>query len=181
MRMALDMAADHPPTTTLASQQARFEALVAAHRGIVFKVATIYTRSRDDRQDLVQEILAQTWRAFPYYDESRRFSTWLYRVALNVAISARRRAGVRDRATAAADPGTLAAVSAEPDPRVRELYRVIDRLGAYDRALVMLYLEGHDQRTMREILGISEANVATRLTRIRRQLRDEAAGVRTGA
>ena len=85
--MAPDMARDWPETVTLAAKQAEFDALVRQHRGITFKVASAYAPTPEDRQDLVQEIVAQVWRAFPHYDPTRNFSTWMYRIALNVAIS----------------------------------------------------------------------------------------------
>ena len=69
------------------STRTRFAALLDTHRGIVFKVANAYCRHPDDRQDLVQEIAAQLWRAYPGYDPARPFTTWMYRIALNVAIS----------------------------------------------------------------------------------------------
>ena len=69
------------------SPQTRFAALLEQHRGIVFKVAATYCRHPEDRQDLAQEIAAQLWRAFSGYDPARLFSTWMYRIALNVAIS----------------------------------------------------------------------------------------------
>ena len=72
------------------SPQQRFETLLNTHRGIVFKVASIYCRDVEEQRDLAQEIRAQAWRAYPRYDASRSFSTWMYRIALNVAISFRR-------------------------------------------------------------------------------------------
>ena len=85
------------------SPQTRFAALLEQHRGIVFKVAATYCRHRDDRQDVAQEIAAQLWRAYPGYDPTRPFSTWMYRIALNVAISHVGSAG------ASAPPASLAA------------------------------------------------------------------------
>ena len=73
-------------------RQQRFEALLHEHRGIIFKVASVYARDAEDRQDLAQEISVQLWRAFGSYDERRaKLSTWIYRIALNVAISQLRR------------------------------------------------------------------------------------------
>jgi RNA polymerase sigma-70 factor (ECF subfamily) len=175
--MTADMAA-WPEKTTLASHQARFEALVAEHRGIAFKVANAYAREAEDRKDLIQEIVTQTWRAFPYYDEGRRFSTWMYRIALNVAISRRRAETTRARHLPSDPSVTLEALpgsSGAPDDRIRELYRVIDALDDLHKALVVLYLEGHDQREMAEILGLTETNVATRLSRLRQRLRHDLA------
>src|SRR5690606_8914591 len=80
-----------------------FEALLEAHRGIVLKVAAGYARDRDERADLAQEIAAQLWRAWPGYDPGQRFSTWMYRIALNVGISHLRGAGRRERVLAPLD------------------------------------------------------------------------------
>jgi RNA polymerase sigma-70 factor (ECF subfamily) len=81
---------------TTDSPQAKFEALLERHQKIVYKVANTYCRHAEDRRDLVREISTQLWRAFPRYDEGRSFSTWMYRIALNVAISFARRARHRD-------------------------------------------------------------------------------------
>jgi RNA polymerase sigma-70 factor (ECF subfamily) len=77
--------------------QARFVSLVDEHRKIVYKIASSYCASRDDRDDLAQEIVTQAWRSFGGFDERVRFSTWFYRVALNVAISFARREHRRTR------------------------------------------------------------------------------------
>jgi len=74
--------------------QRRFEMLLRAHQGIVFKVAGVFAYSMHDREDIAQEIAAQLWRSFASFDERRaKFTTWMYRVALNVAISHARNAG----------------------------------------------------------------------------------------
>ena len=78
--------------TAVDSEGERFGMLREQHRKIVFKVANSYARTAVDRADLAQEISAQLWRAFPCYDESRSFSTWMQRIALNVAISHLRKA-----------------------------------------------------------------------------------------
>ena len=168
-------------TTTFAAEQERFEGLVSQNRGIAFKVATAYVRDSHDRQDLVQQILTEAWRAFPTFDASRKFSTWLYRIALNVAISHQRGAIVRARVMSPLEDATLATLAGppptDPDGRIRELHRVIDALDDFSRALVVLYLEGYDQRETAEILGLTETNVATRLSRLRQRLRrDVSAG-----
>jgi len=159
--------------------QALFEALIARHRGIVFKVANVYGRDAEDRRDLAQEIYVQSWRAFPSYDQTRSFSTWMYRVALNVAISYRRSAAYRERHLSTVDDATLAAVpdpaTTEPDERMRDLYRVIQQLDDLNRALVLLYLEGRDYREIAEVLGITETNVATKLSRLKERMRRDVA------
>ena len=173
------MAAVGPAQAGVQPRQTQFEALIARHRGIVFKVANVYGRDPEDRRDLAQEIYAQSWRAFPSYDPARSFSTWMYRVALNVAISYRRSAAYRERHVSTVDDATLAAVpdpaTTESDERMRELYRVIEQLDDLNRALVLLYLEGRDYREIAEVLGITETNVATKLNRLKARMRQDVA------
>jgi RNA polymerase sigma factor (sigma-70 family) len=162
--------------TTTASPRDRFEALFERHRKIIFKVANTYCRHAEDRRDLAQEISVQVWRAFPGYDEQRSFSTWMYRVALNVAISFARRAGQRRQHMVALEDGAAEPIdeggaSPETDERVRALYRVIDGLQELDRALMLLYLEDHGYREIAEVLGISETNVATKISRLKQRIR----------
>ena len=84
-------------TMTVSDRHEAFSDLLQRHRGIVFKVANTYARRAEDRDDLAQEIAAQLWHAWPKYDPARSFSTWMYRVALNVAISHVREQSVRGR------------------------------------------------------------------------------------
>ncbi len=164
--------------TDPAGQHRRFEALLQAHRKIVFKVAGLYGRSPEDRRDLQQEIGIQLWRAFAAYDDSRRFSTWMYRIALNVGISHLRRESLRDRHFEPLDPGfaeTLAADAADTadEERLQQLYAVIGRLEALDRALILLVLDERSHAEIAEVLGITETNVATKIGRIKQRLRGE--------
>ena len=134
---------------TGAPHQLRFEALLEQHRRIIFKIASVYARGAEDRRDLAQDIATQLWRAFPSYDEHRaRFSTWMYRIALNVAISHARR-GVRTGQLEPLEDHHVdrladhlgADAPGEPDDRLRALYAFIGELDPLSRALVVLYLE----------------------------------------
>lgn len=156
--------------------QQQFDALWREHRGIVTKVARMYARSAEDRADLVQEIAAQLWRAFPKFDERRaKFSTWLYRIALNVAISNLRRAGgdpARTESLEAAQVETLPAPASElPDERIQALQVWIAELDPFNRALILLHLEDRSYAEIAEVLGISTTNVATKLNRIKQRWR----------
>jgi RNA polymerase sigma-70 factor (ECF subfamily) len=158
--------------------QARFSALLLQHRGIVLKVAASYCHDRDDRDELAQEIATHLWRAFPRYDPRRRFSTWMYRIALNVAIS-----DLRGRRRTPGEPIALDAVVeriADPlarDPmreqQVAALYAFIAQQPPLERALLLLYLDEHSYREIGEVLGISETNVATKLSRLKTRIRAE--------
>ena len=157
-----------------------FQSLLAAHRGIVLKVAATYARSPEDRADLAQDIAMQLWQAWPAYDASRAFATWMYRVALNVAISWQRRERHR-RHEALDDEDTHAQLAGalDVDVEVREQLSLVQRamasLGEVDRALLLLHLEGCSHRESAEVLGTTEGNVATRLNRIKTHLRREVA------
>ena len=155
----------------------RFERLLAQHGGIVGKVARLYARDADDRRDLAQEIATQLWRAYPRFDARLgTFSTWMYRIALNVGISHLRRARSA-HALVPLDEGELAAeAAAEPDARTGALYAQIRALEPMARALVLLYLEDRSYAEIAEVLGITEANVATKLSRLKTRLRAQLTG-----
>ena len=163
--------------TAATSRRDRFSELLEQHRKIVFKVANSYARLAHDRADLAQEISAQLWRAFPAYDESRSFSTWMYRIALNVAISQLRNTERRDTHIMAFDEsaheGALVGDIVEPDERVRALQAFMDQLDPLNRALLLLVLEERSYREIAEILGLSETNVATRISRLKQRIRND--------
>jgi RNA polymerase sigma-70 factor (ECF subfamily) len=161
----------------IADRQRQFRALLEAHRRIVAKVAGTYARHPDDRADLAQEIAAQLWRAFPGYDPARAFSTWMYRIALNVAISFVRRHD-KDRVEPFDDRHAEVPGATGPEHETGEAQRVLEgliaALGPFDRALLLLWLDDRPQREIAEVLGITETNVATKLGRIRQRLRQQA-------
>ncbi len=164
--------------TIEANRQDEFRELLERHRKIVFKVANTYARQADDRADLAQEIAAQLWRAFPGYDPQRTFSTWMYRIALNVAISYVRSETHRQRHAVPLDEDVhdIAdddATDHEADERVRALHRFIGQLEPLNRALLLLYLEDHSTREIADILGISETNVSTKISRLRQRIRSD--------
>lgn len=169
-------------------RQQRFEHLLHEHRRIVFKVASVYARDAEDRQDLVQEICVQLWRAFARYDPARaRLSTWIYRIALNVAISQlRRQTGALAGRMEPLETHHLdtigSEVAGEPDERLASLYAFIGELEPLNRALILLYLDDRPYAEIADVLGISETNVATKLGRIKQTLRGRmTAAATTGA
>ena len=168
-------------TATMTSDaHASFADLLQRHRGIVFKVAGTYAFDPHDRDDLAQEIAAQLWRAWPSHDDARSFSTWMYRIALNVAIS-HVRGAVRQRRHVVPLDETLHdvadgnAVNHETDQQWRILQGFIATLQSLDRALLLLYLEERSTREMADVLGISESNVTTKISRLKRRIRDHVA------
>lgn len=154
-----------------------FDALLQQHRGIVHKVAGSYARTPEDRADLAQEIAVQLWRAWPSYDASRSFSTWMYRIALNTAISFRRGQAQPQRNALPLDEHLHDLADDNGfDPEVYERMRLLQRfmatLGPLDRALLLLYLEERSGREIGEVLGLGESNVTTRIARLKQRLRE---------
>jgi RNA polymerase sigma-70 factor (ECF subfamily) len=166
----------------------QFEQLIEAHGKIIFHVARIYARDREDRNDIAQEIRTQLWRAFPEYSSGRRFSTWMYRIALNVAISHLRRESRRREHFEPIDgmleleiESVAAGHDEETDERLLVLRQLIAELDPLNRGLVLLYLEEHSYSEIAEILGITETNVATKINRIKQRLRQQMLGNITAA
>lgn len=169
---------EHAATMTTDARQ-RFGELLERHRKIVFKVANTYARHPDDRADLAQDIAAQLWRAFHGYDPSRSFSTWMYRVALNVAISFVRSDSQRQQHAVPLDEDLHDIAGTghdhETDQQVRALNRFIGQLDPLNRALLLLYLEERSAREIGDILGISESNVTTKISRLKQRIRNDIA------
>lgn len=151
-------------------------ALLDAHKGILYKVANTYCPRAEDSQDLIQEISLQVWRSYARFDGRRKFSTWLYRIALNVAISFHRREGTHQRLLSGDDhlqdfPAPTEAGPASED--IQALHRFIEELDDLNKALVLLYLDDHSHSEIAEILGLSATTVATKISRIKQRLRQD--------
>jgi RNA polymerase sigma factor (sigma-70 family) len=163
---------------TTPAQQRGFQTLVDEHRKILYKVCNSYCRNPDDREDLAQEIIVQLWRSFGSFDGRCRFSTWMYRIALNVAISFYRRESVRTRHVLSDEERLLNTIdeAANTPTEVRALYQLIDELDPLNKALVLLYLDGNSYAEIAEVLGISETNVATKISRLKQTMKQESRG-----
>lgn len=155
--------------------QADFLELLDRHLGIPIKVAGAYCRDRANREDLVQEIVAQLWRSFARYDGRVAFSTWMYRVALNVAISFYRQETRRTKNVELRDPAVLEGLERTHEPGRNEaldtVLEHVNQLDELDRAVMILYLDDEPYAEIASILGISETNVATKISRIKERLR----------
>ena len=162
--------AEMPKTGT--EVQREFLDLVEAHQGIVFKVCALYATDEGERQDLRQEILMQLWRSFPSFRGGSRFSTWMYRVALNTALLAHRKQCSRPRWGSLPKPEPAAPDPPETDPDVEQLQRCIRRLPELDRAVILLYLEQHRHQEIAELTGMSRQAVGVRIVRIKKRLRE---------
>ncbi|MFY9663182.1 MAG: sigma-70 family RNA polymerase sigma factor [Candidatus Cybelea sp.] len=149
------------------------------HRGILLKVAGAFSRNPVDREDLLQEIAVALWRAHDRFDARSSFATWMYRVAMNVAISFQRSETRKSRLVPADNSlfETIAQPRDEPaDDRLALIRELIRRLDPPNRALMLLYLDDYPYAEIAKILGISETNVATKIGRIKDRLKRDLAG-----
>jgi RNA polymerase sigma-70 factor (ECF subfamily) len=156
----------------------RCDALLHEHRRILFKVAAVYASNAEDRRDLAQDIALQTWRSFDRYDAARPFSTWLYRIALNVGLSHARREREKPAMVGVDLLDALGGGTPihEPDERLALLAHAIEGLAPLERALALLYLDELPYVEIAAVLGLSETNVGTRIARLKQRLRRQLAG-----
>ena len=140
------------------------------HRGIVHHICTLYTNEKEDRNDLFQEILFQLWKSFKSFQNQSKFSTWLYRVALNTAISHLRKNKKMSFTTLDAVENIAMDSTEKIDEEIQLMYRSIQKLGKIDRAIVMLYLEERTYDEIADILGITTSNVGVRINRVKSRL-----------
>jgi RNA polymerase sigma-70 factor, ECF subfamily len=145
---------------------------LAAHQGILFKVVRAYACEHADRQDLFQEVAIQVWRSVDAYRGDSSVPTWIYRVALNAAISWTRKQDRHQRGKQSLDivEDLLTASVVEADPRVEWLYRQIAQLKDADRSVALLMLDGFAYKDIAGIVGISEGHVAVKISRIKAAL-----------
>lgn len=155
-------------------EPAAFIAIINAHQALIQRVCKLYCQEADDRQDLYQEIVLQLWRAYPRYEPHAKISTWLYRVALNVAISDLRQR-TRKRTAGSLDSAMFdlaTPLDAGPDADdLAQLYRAIERLSEVEKAFVLLYLEERTYEEIADILGITQNNVRVKMHRVQDKLR----------
>jgi RNA polymerase sigma-70 factor (ECF subfamily) len=154
-----------------------FLAVIEAHKGILYKVAHSYAKNKDDHKDLIQETILQLWRSFELYDERYQHSTWIYRIALNVAISFYRKEKRRDQMLKVYRENVFQWVGEtapiENAGPIKMLEKCIAELKDMDKALMLLYLEEKPHREIAAIIGISETNVSTKIDRIKKILKQK--------
>jgi len=154
--------------------QPEFVQLIRDNNGLILKVCNLYTATVQDRQDLYQEIVIQLWRAIPKFRHESKLTTWMYRVALNTAISDYRK---QQRAIATSDLDLFTkeiadqAEYADKEEKLKSLYAAISHLPEIEKAIVMLYLEDKSYEEMEDILGINQNNLRVKMNRIKEKLR----------
>lgn len=156
-------------------RKSRFLELVEQNQDIIHKICGLYSVNTDDRKDLSQEIVYQLWRSYKSFKGGSKFSTWMYKVALNTALLNLRRSRSRVHTESLKEHHTEipdGIIEQEKQGKINMLYAAINQLAKFDRAIVLLYLEQFSYKEIAEVTGISEANVSVRLVRIKKKLKE---------
>lgn len=135
---------------------------------IAHKVCNVWFQDEDDRKDALQEMIFQLWKSFPAYRGDAKFSTWMYRVCLNTAITLSKRRSNHVRI----DNSHMAIPSVNPDKsdQAEALYRIIGGFSPVDKGVILLHLEGYSYDEISSIMGITRSNVSVKLVRIKQKI-----------
>jgi len=157
------------------ARKTKFLGLIEQNQDIIHKICGVYARNTDDRRDLNQEIVCQLWKSYKSFRGDSKFTTWMYKVALNTALlnSRRNRCSVRTESLNDHHGDIpIGITTQEKLGRIGRLYEAINQLRALDRAIILLFLEQFTYREISEFIGISESNVSVRLVRIKKKLKE---------
>ena len=150
-----------------------FTRIIKDNEGVIFKITTIYTDNGQDQKDLYQEIVYQLWKSFDSFRNESKISTWMYRIALNTAIGQLKKSKKHSNKTGI-DQVVLQQTEnydTEFENRLKMVYEQIHQLNILDKGLILLLLEGKKYEEISEITGLSETNVGTRISRIKKKLK----------
>jgi RNA polymerase sigma factor (sigma-70 family) len=156
------------------NSEQNFHEIIERHKGVLFKVARTYCQNEIDRQDVIQEMMIQIWKSLHQYNNKFAISTWLYRIALNVAISFYRKNAALQSGKVSLNEATAPIQEVETNEKELQfnlLEQFISELNNLDKALMLLYLEDKSHAEIAEILGLSITNVATKVSRIKEKLK----------
>jgi RNA polymerase sigma-70 factor (ECF subfamily) len=151
-----------------------FLEIIRTNQGIIHKVCSFYCNSEDDRKDLFQEIVAQLWKSFPSFRSESKFSTWMYRVALNTAITTFKKTKRRpDQNNLSYENLQLPDESfdQEAEENIKLLHKAIARLTGIEKSIILLFLENNSYEEIAEITGITQNYVRVKMNRIKKKLK----------
>ena len=143
---------------------------IQKHQGILHKICFVYSISNADKEDLYQEIVLQLWKSYPSYRKEAKFSTWMYRVAINTAITFYKRTTLFQNHKIQLNDEYAFAEVIDYSEDIKILYKSISKLSKIEKAIIMLWLEEKAYSEIAEILGISVKNVSVKLVRSKKKL-----------
>lgn len=148
----------------------QFLALISSNQGVIYKIANLYRDTRDEREDLFQEIVFQLWKAYPSFRGDAKASTWIYRIALNTAIAIYRKNKPAIQYTPILPDLPAEEPNPEYDLRKERLFSALRLLDNSEKAIITLYLDDFSYKQIAEITGISENYVGVKLNRIKSKI-----------
>lgn len=156
------------------TREKEFLAQIEQHKGIIHKISKMYMDNPDDQQDLFQEIIYQLWKSYDAFKGESKFSTWMYRVALNTAIIFLRKEK-RKIDTSGEFPEFVAqeeSQASEQENRLKHFYQAVQQLEQIEKAIIFYHLEDYSSREIGESLGITEGNVRVKLNRAKNKIKE---------
>lgn len=169
-------------------RESKFHEIVSGNRKIIYKVCHTYCRDRDDRKDLEQEIMIQIWKSCEKFKDNYKLSTWIYRISLNTAISHYRKEKSKQklseeytneiifRSEDTHEQEKITEYSednSEKAEKINFIYEYMEDLDKLNKALLLLYLEGNTYKEISEILGITETNTASKISRLKDRIKKQ--------
>ncbi|PKB44473.1 RNA polymerase sigma-70 factor (ECF subfamily) [Cellulophaga sp. RHA19] len=156
------------------SKEEQFVQLIQDHQGLIFKVTTVYTNNKIDQQDLYQDIVYQLWKSFDGFRNESKISTWMYRVALNTALTKLKKNTKRPKSIPIEKVVLQQTENYDCnyEEQLKLVYAQIQQLNVLEKALMLLLLEGKKYDEIAEIIGITASNVGTKISRIKQKLKN---------
>lgn len=146
---------------------------ISENSGIIHKVCNVYCNNAEEKKDMMQEITLQLWKAYPTFRERSKFSTWMYRVAFNTAVTNIRKSKRHPLIEVLSEQHEIIEkedISALDDD-INKLYRAIGQLNDIEKGIILLYLEKKSYAEIGEITGLSEKNISVKIVRIKSKLK----------
>ena len=156
------------------TNEKEFVTLIEEHQNLIHKICRLYTKSNTEYKDLFQEITIQLWKAYPKFRGDSKFSTWMYRVGINTAITLYRKSKRRIQSLSFEDVAYKVPQSESydytEDQQIKAIYQAIKQLNDIEKAVVFLYLEDKSYKEISNTIGITEVNARVRMNRIKKKL-----------
>ena len=149
-----------------------FISLIEKHQGIIHKVSRMYCDKEEYRRDLFQDILVQLWQSFSSFNHKSKFSTWMYRVALNTAIAQFRKDKKNNEDLTPDVPVNVPEEESfkEKEDRINLVHKAINKLSKAEKAIIILYMDDYSYEEISEISGLTISNVGVKINRIKAKL-----------
>lgn len=148
-----------------------FTRAVSEHKDTIYMVCYMFSKDKAEVEDLYQEVLINLWKSFPSFEGRSSLKTWIWRISLNTCITIDRKKRRRGTPMPLELDIDLYNDSDRETRQIKMLHERINRLGPFDRAIILLWLENMSYEEIGAIVGISEQNVSVRLYRIKEQLK----------